>query len=121
MRRSYFYRAYAKELINYLNYLKYLNLTLGASPTQAPSERGKLLAAENRKKMRHVARSRARQYAHRAQPPAWKIQLICAFFDYYSVKLGTGKATCIPSQNLKFFPKLIESIRKYSKEKNCKS
>ena len=52
-------------------------LTLGTSPALAPiSERGKLLAAENRNKIRHVARSRARQYAHRAQPPAWKIQLI---------------------------------------------
>ena len=35
--------------------------TLGASQAQAPpSERGKLLAAENRKKIRQVARSRAR-------------------------------------------------------------
>ena len=86
--------------MNLINYL-----TLGASPAQAPSAWSKLLAAENRKKMRHVARSRARQYAYRAKPPAWKIQLICAFFDY-SVKLGTGKATCIPSQNLKILSEI---------------
>ena len=45
MRRSYFYRAYAKGLI--------------ISQAQAPPgrERGKLLAAENLKKIRQAARS----------------------------------------------------------------
>ena len=48
--------------VDSLDYYYYYYLTLGASPSKAPHdrERGMLLAAENRKKIRQVARSRAR-------------------------------------------------------------
>ena len=61
MRRNYFYRAYAKELINYLNYLNLIiNLTLGASLSDSAldRERGMPPAAENRK-LSHVQRKKS--------------------------------------------------------------